>query len=86
MTCLLFLTREELSELTRRIQPAAQARWLTQAGWKFVRDSDGYPVVAREEFVRNMVGGGRSLESRRAEQPEFEVDLAALRELSTQSG
>ena len=56
----ILLTREELYALTRRIQPAAQARWLTHAGWKFARDSDGYPIVARDEFQRNMIGTAAS--------------------------
>jgi Domain of unknown function (DUF4224) len=75
------LTRAELFALTRRTQPTAQARWLTHAGWKFARDSDGYPIVAREEFQRNMIGAPASREGPAAAQAGFEVNLAALQQL-----
>ena len=67
----ILLTRQGLYVLTRRIQPAAQVRWLTHAGWKFARDCDGYPVVAREEFLRNMLGTSqRILPKRQADRPK----------------
>ena len=75
------LTRAELFALTRRTQPAAQARWLTHAGWKFARDSDGYPIVAREEFQRNMIGALASREGPDTNQAAFEVNLPALQQL-----
>ena len=75
------LTRAELFALTRRTQPAAQARWLTHAGWKFARDSDGYPIVAREEFQRNMIGAPAVREGPPADQAAFEVNLPALQQL-----
>ena len=82
ITCApLFLTREELRDLTRRIQPAAQVRWLTQAGWKFARDSDGYPIVAREEFQRNMIGAATSGADQGVDHAAFEVNLGALQRL-----
>jgi hypothetical protein len=77
----LLLTRKEIEELTGRKQPAAQARWLSQAGWKFARDSDGYPTVAREEFQRNMIGTPDSEASAPADPAEFEVNLDALQQL-----
>ena len=79
-----FLSPDELVVLTRRIQPAAQVRWLIQAGWKFARDSDGYPVVAREEFLRNMIGALQSHVPSKADDQSFEVNVAALRELRDQ--
>jgi len=66
--------------LTRRTQPAAQARWLTRAGWKFARDSDGYPIVAREEFQRNMIGTA-ALGADPAVDPAFDVNVDALQRL-----
>ena len=64
--------------LTRRVQPAAQVRWLTHAGWKFARDSDGYPVVAREEFLRNMIGADESEVPTKTDGPSFDVNVGAL--------
>ncbi len=77
----ILLTREELYALTRRIQPAAQARWLTHAGWKFARDSDGYPIVARDEFQRNMIGTVAPGADPAADHAAFEVNLSALQRL-----
>jgi hypothetical protein len=77
----LLLTREEVQEVTGRKQPAAQVRWLAHAGWKFARDSDGYPTVAREEFQRNMIGASGSDASAPADPAEFEVNLDALQQL-----
>ena len=77
----LLLTREEVRDVTGRKQPAAQARWLSHAGWKFARDSDGYPAVAREEFHRNMIGAADSKSEPAAAQDEFEVNLGALQRL-----
>jgi hypothetical protein len=77
----LLLTREEIEELTGRKQPAAQVRWLSHAGWKFARDSDGYPTIAREEFQRNMIGTTGSAGNAPADPAEFEVNLDALQQL-----
>ena len=77
----ILLTLAEVHELTGRKQPAAQARWLSRAGWKFARDSDGYPTVAREEFQRNMIGADGSDAKPAADQAEFEVNLGALQQL-----
>ncbi len=76
-----FLSAEELVVLTRRIQPAAQVRWLTHAGWKFARDSDGYPVVARDEFLRNMIGTSQPQVPAKADDESFEVNVVALQQL-----
>ena len=77
----ILLTREELCALTRRTQPAAQARWLTHAGWTFARDSDGYPIVARQEFQRNMIGAAASEADPAVDHAAFEVNLGALQRL-----
>ena len=80
----ILLTQDELYVLTRRVQPAAQVRWLTQAGWKFARDSDGYPIVAREEFLRNMIGTHESEVLAKTKNPSFDVNVAALQLLRDQ--
>jgi hypothetical protein len=77
----ILLTREELCALTRRTQPAAQARWLTRTGWKFARDSDGYPIVAREEFQRNMIGAAALKTDPAVDPVAFEVNVGALQRL-----
>jgi Domain of unknown function (DUF4224) len=77
----ILLTRDELYALTRRVQPAAQVRWLTHAGWKFARDSDGYPIVAREEFLRHMIGAHPSEAPAKTDDASFEVNVTALRRL-----
>ena len=79
------LTPEEVYALTHRTQPAAQVRWLTHAGWKFARDSDGHPIVAREEFLRNMTGTSQSQVSAMADHEPFEVNLVALQKLRGQA-
>lgn len=78
----ILLTQEELCVLTRRVQPAAQVRWLIHAGWKFVRDCDGYPVVARDEFLRNMIGTSQLHVPAKADDDDpFEVNVVALQQL-----
>lgn len=41
----MFLTRENLIELTGRERPTAIARWLTREGFPFVVGMDGWPRV-----------------------------------------
>ncbi len=52
----LFLSRDELQELTGYRQAAAQMRWLTDRGWRFEVGGDGRPKVARAEQERRMLG------------------------------
>ena len=52
----LFLSRDELIELSGYRQSAAQQRWLTDRGWRFEVGGDGRPKVARAEHDRRMVG------------------------------
>jgi Domain of unknown function (DUF4224) len=51
----LFVPESCLEELTGLCQPAAQIRWLTRHGWRFVVNAAGRPVVARAEFDQHMV-------------------------------
>jgi hypothetical protein len=50
----MFLTREELLELTDYRQSAAQRRWLIQRGWRFEIGRDGHPKVLRNEVEGRM--------------------------------
>lgn len=43
----MFLTADELEQLTGRVRPAAQARALMQMGIPFLRRPNGAPVVTR---------------------------------------
>lgn len=50
----LFLTRDELHELTGLQQAAAQRRWLETHGWRYEIAANGRPKVARLYFERKM--------------------------------
>jgi len=56
-------------------------RWLKRAGWKFARDSDGYPIVARQEFQRNMIGAAAPGTDLAVAHVAFEVNVGALQRL-----
>lgn len=43
----LFLTRDELMDLTERKQRAKVAEWLTENGYRFDVAADGWPKVLR---------------------------------------
>ncbi|UCV01733.1 DUF4224 domain-containing protein [Dechloromonas denitrificans] len=45
----MFLTKEEVRELTGYVRSADQCRWLEKRGWKFERNAiTGRPVVLRK--------------------------------------
>ena len=52
----MFLTREELFELTERTQSAAQRRWLARMGYKFDVGPSGRPKVLRETVTERLSG------------------------------
>lgn len=68
----MFLTAAELFELTGRIQPSAQTRWLRRKRWRFELDADGRPKVARAYHDRRMLGDD-------AKEPGPRPDFAAIR-------
>jgi len=53
----MFLTDNELRQLTGLQRPSAQIRWLQDNGWKFTVNALGDPVVAIAEASRKLVGG-----------------------------
>lgn len=77
----LTLTPEELREITGRLQPAAQLRWLGERKWTFEIGRDGLPKVARAYFERRMVmGEGRAGDSSEsAAEPSWQVNVEAIR-------
>ena len=60
MNCL-FLTRDELTDLTGFKAAHCQARWLGRNRWRFVLTRRNEPKVAREHFNDRMgCGDGRN--------------------------
>ena len=47
----MFLTRDELRDLTGFRRPEAQLRWLLDNGFTAIRRADGRVVVAREHVL-----------------------------------
>ena len=50
----MFLTSDELRQLTGRVRPSAQIRHLETKGIKFIQDADGKPIVIRPDFDATM--------------------------------
>lgn len=55
----MFLTDEELAELTGYRQPARQKRWLDAQGIRFFEGADGRPRVLSDAITRILLGGKR---------------------------
>lgn len=55
-----YLTQAELHDLTDLEQPAAQARWLRERGWRFEVGASGRVKVDREYHRARMVEGGQA--------------------------
>lgn len=51
----MFLSREQLQELTDRKAADAQCKWLTANGYPFVRSASGKPKVLKS-FVEHALG------------------------------
>lgn len=45
----IFLTYDEIADLTGYVQPSAQRRWLQRNGYRFDVRGDGRPVVLRAQ-------------------------------------
>lgn len=58
---MLTITTQDLVDITGRIQPAAQIRWLKAHGWIFEISGDGLPKVANAYFDKRMVLGVQQL-------------------------
>ena len=52
----MFLTADELAELTGYRQPSAQIRWLRAHGWRFVINAQRRPIVDRGFYERRLLG------------------------------
>ena len=53
---MIFLSTDELQELTGRRSNAGWIRWLTKNRWNFAVRADGKPVVAIAEMERHLCG------------------------------
>lgn len=76
----MFLTGEELKELTGFVRAAKQLEWLRTNGWKFAEDAQRRPKVARTYFELRL--GGAAAPETRAEaalaiMPRFDALRAA---------
>ena len=52
----MFLSRDEIEDLTDAIRKDKQIRWLLDNGVRFVRSSVGRPKVLQSEIERVMLG------------------------------
>jgi hypothetical protein len=52
----MFLSPQQLLNLTGRRRASAQIRWLRQSGYRFAVNALGHPVVAEAEVRRKLVG------------------------------
>lgn len=66
----IYLSVEELREITGRIKPSAQIRWLRQQGFTVLVRANGRPLVSRAHF-EVVMGGLRG----QIEAPELEPDF-----------
>lgn len=53
----LFLSKDEVAELTGYKLPALQCRWLKERGWVFEQNSNRRPIVGRA-YAKKRLGGG----------------------------
>lgn len=60
----MFLTAEELIQLTGCRVPGYQCRWLSRNGYRFERSSNGRPVVLRS-YVESRLSGTEQPKDRR---------------------
>ncbi len=67
----MFLTAEQLVELTGRRRPSAQIRWLQENRWAYAVTADGRPRVAAAEAARQLETGGARRSSATAVEPDF---------------
>jgi hypothetical protein len=63
----MFLTDDEIHELTGYKRNADQRRWLTARGWRFEVSAGGKPIVSRQH-AEAMLSGAR-IESERTWKP-----------------
>jgi hypothetical protein len=66
----LFLTRDELADLTERKQKGKVIAWLVNNGYKFDLAADGWPKVLRAAVESKLMAASGKRTSRKTE-PDF---------------
>ncbi len=69
----IYLTIEELREVTGRVKASAQIRWLRSQGFTVLARADGRPLVSRSHFEAMM--GGQHYQSK---SPVYEPDFSSF--------
>lgn len=54
----MFLTKEQVSELTGRKRTSSQQKWLKEHGWHFEENATGRPIVLAT-YAESMLGCGQ---------------------------
>ncbi len=73
----MFLTKEELHQLTGYVRSADQCKWLEKRGWKFERSAiTGRPVVLRKH-VEEMLS--LAVAKKEPVRPEPKLNLDGIR-------
>lgn len=67
----MFLSAEELEQLTGRKRWSAQIRWLRDHHWAFTVRADGRPVVARREAERQLETASPGRRAVGTDEPDF---------------
>lgn len=68
----LFLTRDELYELTGYKLISKQAGWLRRKNWRFEITASGRPIVARS-YVEAMLGGTKPAKEEERFKPNYDA-------------
>jgi hypothetical protein len=63
----LALAPAELEQITGRVQPQAQAKWLNENGWVYVMSGAGRPLVSRRYAEARLEGRGENTNA----EPDF---------------
>lgn len=80
MTASLFLTPDELAELTGRTSAAGQRKWLDANGYRFAINANNRPIVAREYLLTRLgvaAAGASAAPAAAAPRPNFAALKAA---------
>lgn len=56
----MFLTEDEVAELSGYVSTRHQIQWLRENGWAFERDKDGKPKLLRAAVVARLGGGAQN--------------------------
>lgn len=50
----MFMTQDEVTEMTGRVRPKEQVRWLESERFGYVLDADGRPKVLRQVVIARL--------------------------------